>query len=127
MLLLTSCVNGIQRELKEGRPNAVALYMHHGISGIVEEEVVKEMMMLAENQRREMLKLVLQTNGSIIPRVCKDVIWNAGNVLNYFYAIDDGFTGNFILDIVKEIIYEPISHESMIKNTSMIERFQHKT
>lgn len=101
--------------MKEGGLNVVALYMHHGKSEIMEEEAVKEMIILGENQRKEMMKLILETKGSIIPRVCKDVFWNVGNVVNLFYATDDGFTGNSILDIVKEVIYKPVSHESMIR------------
>ena len=91
--------------------NAVALYMSDGKSGSVEEEVVEEMKILTKSQRKEMMKLVLETKGSVVPRVCKDVFWNMCNVLNLFYATDDGFTGNAILDVVKEIIYEPVSHE----------------
>ncbi|KAI3764336.1 hypothetical protein L2E82_14343 [Cichorium intybus] len=102
------------RELEAGKLNAVALYMSDENSGNVKEEVVEEMKTLTESQRKEMMKLVLETKGSVVPRACKDVFWNMCNVLNLFYATDDGFTGNAILDVVKEIIYEPVSHESML-------------
>lgn len=106
----------MQREFKEGKLNALALHISHGDSDIVKEDVVKEMKTLVNNQRREMMKLVLEAKGSIVPRACKDAFWNMCNVLNFFYAKDDGFTGNAILDIVKEVIYEPVSHQLMVVN-----------
>ncbi|XP_042756891.1 ent-kaurene synthase 1, chloroplastic isoform X1 [Lactuca sativa] len=108
---LMNDIHSFKREKKAGKLNAVALYMSDGKSGSVEEEVVEEMKILTKSQRKEMMKLVLETKGSVVPRVCKDVFWNMCNVLNLFYATDDGFTGNAILDVVKEIIYEPVSHE----------------
>ena len=107
----------MQRETKDGKLNVVALYMSDEKSGIVEEEeVVNEMKKLTENQKKEMMKLVMETKGSVVPKECKDVFWNMCNVLNLFYATDDGFTGNAILDVVKEIIYEPVSHELIMLN-----------
>lgn len=111
---LMNDIHSFKRELEAGKLNAVALYMSDENSGNVKEEVVEEMKTLTESQRKEMMKLVLETKGSVVPRACKDVFWNMCNVLNLFYATDDGFTGNAILDVVKEIIYEPVSHESML-------------
>lgn len=74
----------------------------------MEEEIVKELMMTIKNKRREMMKLVVEEKGSIVPRACKDAFWNMCNVLNLFYATDDGFTGDAILGIVKDVIYDPL-------------------
>nr|XP_043626449.1 ent-kaurene synthase 2, chloroplastic-like [Erigeron canadensis] len=106
---LLNDIQSFKREFKEGKFNAVAL-MSREKNGAVLEEVVKEMKTLVESKRREMMKLVLEAKGSIVPRACKDAFWSTCNVMNLFYATDDGFTGNAILEIVKKIIYEPISH-----------------
>ncbi|GKD15230.1 Ent-kaur-16-ene synthase, chloroplastic-like protein [Tanacetum coccineum] len=113
---LLNDIQGFKREFKEGKLNAVTLHMSHEKSGIVNDEIVKEIKILVKNQRREIMQLVLEAKGSIVPRACKDVFWNTCNVLNLFYATDDGFTGNALLDIVKGVIYEPISHPLMLEN-----------
>ncbi|KAI3764337.1 hypothetical protein L2E82_14344 [Cichorium intybus] len=114
-MLLTNCVNGMQREMKAGQLNVVPLYMIHGKNGIVEDEVVEEIKMLTQDQTREMMKLVMQTKGSIVPRVCKDAFLNMCNILNHFYATDDGYTGNTNLDLIMKIIYEPVSHQLILQ------------
>lgn len=106
----------MQRELKAGKLNVVTLHTSNGNSGITEEEVVKEINMLVNDKRKELMRLVMQGNGSIVPRACKDVFWSMCNVLNLFYATNDGYSGNDILDIVKEIIYEPVSPKAMFVN-----------
>ncbi|KAK1425273.1 hypothetical protein QVD17_20623 [Tagetes erecta] len=105
---LLNDIHSFKREFKEGKLNAVALHLSNGEGGNVEEEVVKEMMMMIKNMRREMMKLVVEEKGSIVPRACKDAFWNMCNVLNLFYATDDGFTGDAILGIVKDVIYGPV-------------------
>nr|AKP96362.1 ent-kaurene synthase [Grindelia hirsutula] len=113
---LLNDIQSFKREFKEGKFNAVALHMSREKSGIVQEEVVEEMKTLVETKRREMIKLVLEAKGSIVPRACKDAFWNMCNVVKLFYATDDGFTGNAIHDIVKQVIYEPVSHPLMFMN-----------
>nr|Q9XEI0.1 RecName: Full=Ent-kaurene synthase 2, chloroplastic; Short=SrKS2; Flags: Precursor [Stevia rebaudiana]AAD34295.1 kaurene synthase [Stevia rebaudiana] len=105
---LLNDIHSFKREFKEGKLNAVALHLSNGESGKVEEEVVEEMMMMIKNKRKELMKLIFEENGSIVPRACKDAFWNMCHVLNFFYANDDGFTGNTILDTVKDIIYNPL-------------------
>ncbi|CAH1416468.1 unnamed protein product [Lactuca virosa] len=112
---LLNDIHTFKRESKAGQLNAVPLYMSHGKStGIMEQEAVEEIKMLMENHRREMMKLVLETKGSIVPKACKDAFWSMCNVVNLFYAKDDGYTGNAILDVVKEIIYDPVYHRPML-------------
>ncbi|KAI3796489.1 hypothetical protein L1987_39160 [Smallanthus sonchifolius] len=105
---LMNDIHSFKREFKEGKLNAVALHLSNGEIGNVEEEVVKEMMAMIKKKRREMTKLVVEEKGSIVPRACKDAFWSMCNVLNLFYAKDDGFTGNAILGIVKDVIYDPL-------------------
>ncbi|XP_076950310.1 ent-kaurene synthase 2, chloroplastic-like [Bidens hawaiensis] len=106
---LLNDIHSFKREFKEGKLNVVALHLSNGESDNVEEEVVKEIMKMVKNKRREMMKLVTEEKGSVVPRACKDAFWNMCNVLNLFYANDDGFTGDAILGIVKDVIYNPIT------------------
>ncbi|KAL7595298.1 hypothetical protein Lser_V15G30105 [Lactuca serriola] len=96
-------IQSYKRELEAGKLNAVTLHMSD------EQEVVEEMKKMINSKREQLLKLVVQVEGSIVPRACKDVFWSTSNVLNLFYATEDGFTGNSILDSVKEVIYRPVS------------------
>ncbi|KAK1425274.1 hypothetical protein QVD17_20624 [Tagetes erecta] len=105
---LLNDIHSFKREFKEGKLNVVALHLSNGENGNVEEEVVKEMMMMIKNMRIEMMKMVVEEKGSIVPRACKDAFWSMCNVLNLFYATDDGFTGDAILGIVKDVIYDPL-------------------
>ncbi|KAJ0822673.1 putative ent-kaurene synthase [Helianthus annuus] len=52
---LLNDIHSFKREYKEGKLNAVALQLSNGESGNVEEEVVKEMMTMIKNKRREMM------------------------------------------------------------------------
>nr|AGN70886.1 manoyl oxide synthase [Grindelia hirsutula] len=106
---LLNDIQTFKRELKVGKLNAVPLHMIHGKTGITEEEVVDDIKMVIEKKRRELLKLVMEAEGSVVPRACKDAFWDMSNVLNLFYATDDGFSGSAILDIVQDVIYKPIS------------------
>nr|XP_043623552.1 ent-kaurene synthase 1, chloroplastic-like [Erigeron canadensis] len=110
---LLNDIQTFKREFEQGKFNAVLLHMSQQNSGVMLEEVVEEMKTLVESQRREMIKLVLEAKGSIVPRACKDAFWNTCNSAKLFYATDDGFTGNSIQDTVKQVIYEPISHPMM--------------
>nr|XP_043638080.1 ent-kaurene synthase 2, chloroplastic-like [Erigeron canadensis] len=108
---LLNDIRTFKRELEVGKLNVVPLHMIHGKTGIVEDEVVDNIKMLIEKTRRELMKLVMEGEGSsIVPRACKDAFWDMSNVLNLFYATDDGFTGRAILDIVKDVIYKPVTH-----------------
>ncbi|KAI3498201.1 hypothetical protein L1887_33970 [Cichorium endivia] len=112
---LLNDIRTFKREMKAGQLNIVPLYMIHGKNGVVEDEVVEEIKMLTQDQTRELMKLVMQTKGSVVPRVCKDAFLNMCNILNLFYATDDGYTGNTNLDLIKKIIYEPVSHQLMLR------------
>ncbi|CAH1447740.1 unnamed protein product [Lactuca virosa] len=96
-------IQSYKRELEAGKLNAVTLHTSD------EQEAVEEMKKKINVKREQLLKLVVQVEGSIVPRACKDVFWSTSNVLNLFYATEDGFTGIGIVDTVKEVIYQPVS------------------
>ncbi|CAL5402490.1 unnamed protein product [Camellia sinensis] len=107
---LLNDIHSFERESKEGKLNVVSLYMVDGSGGTVTaEESIKEIKSIIVSQRRELLRLVLQEKGSLVPRACKDLFWKMLKVLSLFYMKDDGFTSHELINVVKKIIYEPIS------------------
>lgn len=88
--------------------NALSLHIAHGNGGVTAEEVIDEMKGVIEDKRRELLRLVLQEKGSVVPRDCKDLFWKMMKVLNLFYVKDDGFTSNEMHSTVNAVLKEPI-------------------
>ncbi|CAN4103790.1 unnamed protein product [Withania somnifera] len=106
---LLNDIRSFERESKDGKLNAVTLSVIHGNGSISEEAAIEELSHRAEMQRTELLKLVLQGEGSVVPRVCKDLFWKMSKVLHQFYIKDDGFSSMEMADTVKAIIHEPIT------------------
>ncbi|XP_057980631.1 ent-kaurene synthase TSP4, chloroplastic isoform X2 [Malania oleifera] len=113
--LMSTCgrlLNDIQtakREVEEGKQlNAVLLWLTHRAGDITEEETVKEIRAIIDSTRRELLRLVLQNKGSVVPHACKDLFWKMCKVVHYFYTKDDGFTSHELTSVVKAVIHEPI-------------------
>ena len=100
--------NVLQRESGEGKLNSVSLSLIHGSGCTTEEEAIHELKSLARSKRRELLRLVVQDKDSVVPRACKDLFWKMSQVLNLFYAKDDGFTSNEMIGIVNGVIEEPV-------------------
>nr|QWD59169.1 ent-13-epi-sandaracopimaradie [Aconitum carmichaelii] len=105
-------IQGFKRESKEGKLNGIALHMLHDPSVTTEEEAVKKMRRVIESSRKELMRLVVQTNGSVVPRVCKELFWNMCRVVHLFYASNDGFSSaeQMVTD-VKAVIFIPLKHE----------------
>ncbi|RWR88499.1 ent-kaur-16-ene synthase, chloroplastic isoform X1 [Cinnamomum micranthum f. kanehirae] len=99
-----------QREGKEGKLNGVALRMFHGHGVSTEEEATSEMRGLIDSTRRELLGMVLETKGSLVPRECKDWFWRMSRVLHLFYMRNDGFTSpKEMVSAVNAVIHEPLN------------------
>ncbi|KAL5159947.1 Ent-kaur-16-ene synthase, chloroplastic [Glycine soja] len=58
------------RESEEGKLNVLPLHIAHGNGIITEEDAMEEMTGIAEEKRRELLRLILQEKGSVVPREC---------------------------------------------------------
>lgn len=82
--------------------------MIHNGGGMTEAAAIVHMKSLIENQKRELLRLVLRSDHGLVPRVCRDLFWNMARVLNQFYKKDDGFTSHEIMGLIKSIMYEPL-------------------
>ncbi|CAD5185995.1 unnamed protein product [Musa acuminata subsp. malaccensis] len=111
---LLNDIRGFQREGKEGKLNSVSLRILHSHGSASEEEVKKEMQRAIDGSRTELLRLVLQRDGSVVPRPCKDLFWKMCRILHVFYMKTDGFTSpNEMLGAVNSVIHEPlkVSHK----------------
>ncbi|KAI8549104.1 hypothetical protein RHMOL_Rhmol06G0000600 [Rhododendron molle] len=106
---LLNDIHTFQRESKEGKLNAVTLHMIHSSGAVSAEESISDIKRSIVSQRRELLRLVLETKSSMVPRSCKNVFWNMSRVLNVFYMKDDGFSSDDMIHVVKAILHEPLS------------------
>ncbi|CAA6670178.1 unnamed protein product [Spirodela intermedia] len=89
---LLNDMQSFEREDKEGKPNSVSLLVLEGGGSLSVEGAKEELRHLAERNREELLELVLKTEGSTIPRACKDLFWNMSRILHLFYSRSDGFS-----------------------------------
>ncbi|XP_042477570.1 ent-kaurene synthase TSP4, chloroplastic [Macadamia integrifolia] len=108
---LLNDVQGFKREAEQGKLNGVFLRMMHSCSGnITKEEAIKEIRAVIVSNRRQLLKLVLKREGSVVPRACKDVFWKMSKILHLFYMRNDGFTSpTEMVNYVNAVIYDPIN------------------
>ncbi|OVA15215.1 Terpene synthase [Macleaya cordata] len=107
---LLNDIQGFKRESKEGKLNAVSLLMIHGNGVITEEEAMGKIRGIIDNSRKELLRLVLQTKDSVVPRPCKDLFWKMSKVLHLFYRKNDGFTSvQEMVSAVNAVIEEPVN------------------
>ncbi|XP_054817085.1 ent-kaur-16-ene synthase, chloroplastic-like [Prosopis cineraria] len=83
---LLNDVNGYKREKEQGKLNSVALQVIHGSS---EEEIIKKMRVKIDEKRKELLRKVLQKEGSVVPGEVKQVFWKMAKLLTLIYKKDD--------------------------------------
>ncbi|KAF3446249.1 hypothetical protein FNV43_RR11428 [Rhamnella rubrinervis] len=102
---LLNDIQTVKRETEQGKLNAVSLGVIHSNNNSSEEEVIKEMESLIEKKNRELLKLVLEEEGSKVPKACKDLFWKMSQVLHLFYAENDGLTLNDLLNDANAVIH----------------------
>ncbi|CAJ2659139.1 unnamed protein product [Trifolium pratense] len=106
---LLNDIQGFKRESEEGKLNAVSLHMLHGNGVVTYEDTIDKLKGVIEENRRELLRLVLKEKGSLVPRDCKDLFWKMMKVLNLFYIKDDGFTSNEMMySTVNAVLKDPI-------------------
>ncbi|KAK1412196.1 hypothetical protein QVD17_33234 [Tagetes erecta] len=110
---LINDIRSFKRELKDDKLNAVTLHNNYGKNGIEEEEIVEEIKTMINELEKKLMRLVLESKESVVPKACKDVFWKMCCLDIFFYATGDGFTENYLLDTVKEVIHEPVF---MLKN-----------
>ncbi|XP_042383044.1 ent-kaur-16-ene synthase, chloroplastic-like isoform X1 [Zingiber officinale] len=106
---LLNDVQGFQRECEEGKVNAVSLRVLHSAGSTSEEEAKQQIQGEIESARTELLRMVVQQEGSVVPRPCKDLFWKTCKILHLFYMNNDGFTSpKEMVRTVDAVIHEPI-------------------
>ncbi|KAJ8775424.1 hypothetical protein K2173_023189 [Erythroxylum novogranatense] len=97
-----------EREEEEGKLSSVVLRMLH--KSMTKEEAVSETWRLIESYRVELLRMVLETKDSEVPKACKDYIWKMSHLLHSFYNDKDGYTCNiYKLKAEKFVLWEPVT------------------
>lgn len=109
---LLNDIRGYERELEDGKLNALSLYMINNDGEITKEAAILEIKSWIDTQRRELLKLVLE-NHNVLPKSCKELFWHMCSVVHLFYSKDDGFTSHKLFRVVNAIIHEPIAHKEL--------------
>ncbi|XP_028799671.1 ent-kaur-16-ene synthase, chloroplastic-like [Neltuma alba] len=110
---LLNDVNGYKREMEQGKLNAIAVRVRHGSGS--EEEVVKKVKEEIDESRKELLRMVLQKEGSIIPTEVKDVIWKMARSLYVIYKKEDVIHARDLSDEVISIKDAVVSDPMVLK------------
>lgn len=93
--------------------NALSLHIAHDNTA---EDAMEKLKGIAEEKRIELLRLILQEKGSVVPRDCKDLFWKMTKVLHLFYIKDDGFTSNEMYSSVKAVIKDPVIFDELLEH-----------
>lgn len=86
----------------------MSLCILHGEGAISKEDAIREIRRTIDDNRRELLRMVLQGEGSVVPKDCREVFWKMSKVLHLFYMKEDGFTSNDMAGAVKAVLHDPI-------------------
>ncbi|WOL15860.1 ent-kaur-16-ene synthase, chloroplastic-like [Canna indica] len=97
------------RECEDGKLNGLPLRIFHSHGSTSEEEAKQEMQRVIDSNRTELLRMVLQQDGSVIPRPCKDLFWKMCRVLHLFYMKNDGLTSpTEMVGAVNAVVHEAV-------------------
>ncbi|KAF5185521.1 Terpene synthase, partial [Thalictrum thalictroides] len=103
-------IQGFEREYDQGNCNGVCVLMKHDPDVSTLEEAARKMRAIADSSTKEVMKLVLQTTGSVVPRACKDLFLNTCRIFNLFYANTDGLTSaEEMMGHVMDVLYVPVT------------------
>ncbi|XP_048232203.1 ent-kaurene synthase TSP4, chloroplastic isoform X1 [Ricinus communis] len=98
-----------KREFAQGKLNSVSLQVVGSNGAITEEEAKEEVTRIITSHRRELLRMVVQTEGSIVPKSCKNLFWTMSKLLHLFYMSEDGYSSpTKMLSAINAIVNEPI-------------------
>ncbi|KAI3888977.1 hypothetical protein MKX03_028776 [Papaver bracteatum] len=88
---LLNDIQTLKKEIKDGKPiNAIPLLMSS--DSVTEQEALKKVRGMIDKSRRELLRLVLQSKDSVMPRACKEIFWRVNKQMQFVYRNDDGFS-----------------------------------
>ena len=84
------------------------MYINNHGGEVGKEAAISVIESWIEIQRRELLSLVLEGKKSVLPKPCKELFRHISFVLHQFYSEDDGFQLQGLIQMVNEIIQQPI-------------------
>nr|QEY10197.1 diterpene synthase class I [Scutellaria barbata] len=105
---LLNDMRSCEREIKDGKLNAIPIYLINSGGEMSKEAATLEMKSMIDSKRRELLRLVLEGEKSVLPKSCKKLFWHMSTILHLFYSKDDGFTSQDLIKVVNEVIHQPI-------------------
>ncbi|KAK6911105.1 Terpene synthase, metal-binding domain, partial [Dillenia turbinata] len=112
---LLNDVQSDERETEEGKWNAVVLQMIHGGGKITKEDSIKALKDCINENRKKLLRMILQSEGSVVPRPCKDLIWDMSQIFHLFFHRVDGFTSaTEMTNSISEVLYKPIDLKTIL-------------
>ncbi|KAF9612185.1 hypothetical protein IFM89_038443 [Coptis chinensis] len=116
-------IQGFKRENSAGKPNGVSLLMIHDPTVSTEEEAIQKLMDTIDGSRRELMKALLETDGSILPRACKDLFRMMCRVVHLFYMSNDGFSSiEQMVSDVKAVMYSSAMSLSHPNNPLLLQK-----
>ncbi|KAK4267998.1 hypothetical protein QN277_024707 [Acacia crassicarpa] len=110
-------INGYQREKEQGKfVNSISLRLKNGCGAKSEQEIIEDIKSKIDGTRKEVLRLVLQKEGSIISSDIKKVYWKMCRTLHLAYKKDDVIhakkTPHEMLNIKDVVLNDPIILDS---------------
>ncbi|KAK6934736.1 Terpene synthase, N-terminal domain [Dillenia turbinata] len=106
---LLNDVQSYKREAEQGKMNAVMLRMIHSGGVVTEEESIKAIKDFIESERKELIKMMFQREGSVVPRGCKELFYKMTQIVHLFYKKDDGYNSEELITALKKVIAVPIA------------------
>ncbi|KAK6933938.1 Terpene synthase, metal-binding domain [Dillenia turbinata] len=110
---LLNDVQSYEREAKQGKLNAVHLLMMHTDNIITEEDSVKAVKDMIDENRTKLLRMISETKGSVVPRACKDLFWDMSRVLHFFYSVDGFSSPKEMISAMNEVIHKPFDLQEL--------------
>ncbi|KAK6918004.1 Terpene synthase, N-terminal domain, partial [Dillenia turbinata] len=112
---LLNDVQSDERETEEGKLSALVLHTIRGGDTITKEDSIKALKDCINENRKKLLRMVLQSEGSVVPRACKDLFWDMSQVLHLVYHKVDGFTSaSEMANAISEVLYKPIDLKTIL-------------
>lgn len=88
----------------------VYVQLYQGQGKVTLEEAIKKIKEMIQNNRKELLQLVLQTKGSRIPRIGKDLFWTTNKILHFVYSSEEFSSQKEITKrMINTILYKPLN------------------
>ncbi|KAK6947192.1 Terpene synthase, metal-binding domain [Dillenia turbinata] len=115
---LLNDVQSYKREAEQGKMNAVMLRMIHSGCVVTEEESIKAIKDFIESERKELIKMMFQREGSVVPRGCKELFYKMTQIVHLFYKKDDGYNSEELITALKKVIAMPIAFDEQQKELS---------